>query len=102
MGRRGLYRTRRRAPRACPAYQDLTHKKGRRSRPLTDKDRAKNRTRSRARAKVEHPFLTIKRVPGFTKVRYRSLGKNANGLFAGRGLANLFMARRYLLRHQGA
>jgi hypothetical protein len=30
------------------------------------------------RAKVEHPFCVVKRLWGFTKVRYRGLAKNAN------------------------
>jgi IS5 family transposase len=38
------------------------------------------------RAKVEHPFLILKRVFGFTKVRYRGLEKNATRLFVARGL----------------
>ena len=40
-------------------------------------ERAKNRTKSKVRAKVEHPIGVIKRVFGFTKVRYRGLRKNA-------------------------
>lgn len=82
----------------APNAKDFTHKKGNRSRPLSDEDQAKNRTKSRVRAKVEHPFLILKRVFGFTKVRYRGLGKNASWLFVGCGLVNLYMARRTLLR----
>jgi IS5 family transposase len=44
-------------------------------------ERAKNRTKSHIRAKVEHPFFVLKRVFGFSKVRYRGLAKNANRLF---------------------
>jgi Transposase DDE domain len=33
-------------------------------------ERAKNRTKSRVRAKVEHTIGVIKRVFGFSKVRY--------------------------------
>ena len=47
------------------------------------------------RAKVEHPFLIVKRDFGFTKTRYRGIGKNLNHLhmlFASanwpRGMAN--------------
>ena len=61
-------------------------------------DRSRNRIKSKVRAKVEHPFLVIKRIFGFTKVCYRGLDKNANRLFVVCGLANLFMARRHLLR----
>jgi IS5 family transposase len=35
----------------------------------------------------------IKRVFGFTKVRYRGLAKNANRVFVIAALANIFLAR---------
>ena len=38
---------------------------------------------------------------GFAKVRYRGLKKNAHRLIVTSALANLFMARRHLLRCQG-
>ena len=85
---------RERAPRA----RDFTNRMGHRHRPLSEQERAKNRRKSKVRAKVEHPFLVIKRIFGFTKVRYRGLDKNANRLFTVCGLANLYMARRHLLR----
>jgi IS5 family transposase len=34
-------------------------------------------------------------------VRYKGLMKNANRLFATCALANLYLARHHLLRHQG-
>ena len=82
----------------APKAKDFTNQKGYRSRPLTDEDRAKNRTKSKVRAKVEHPFLVLKRIFGFSKVRYRGLDKNANRVYVACGLANLYMARRMLLR----
>ncbi len=82
----------------APRAKDFTQKKGSRHKALTDAERAKNRTKSRVRAKVEHPFLILKRVFGFDKVRYRGLDKNANWLFVACGLVNLYMARRHLLR----
>ncbi len=39
--------------------------------------RAKNKTKSSVRAKVEHPFLIIKRIFGFVKTRYKGLAKRA-------------------------
>lgn len=57
--------------------------------PLTEADRETNRRKSSIRAKVEHPFLTVKRLWGFAKVRYRGLAKNANRAFAMLALANL-------------
>jgi len=78
--------------------QDFTHQKGYRNRPLSEADATRNRTKSRVRAKVEHPFLVLKRIFGFNKVRYRGLDKNANRLFVACGLVNLYMVRRQLLR----
>lgn len=82
----------------APNAKDFTHQKGCRNRLLSDADAAKNRTKSKVRAKVEHPFLVLKRIFGFNKVRYRGLDKNANRLFVACGLANLYLARRQLLR----
>ena len=55
---------------------------------------AKNRFKSKVRAKVEHSIGVIKRVFGFAKLRYRGLDKNAHRLFVTCALANLFIARR--------
>ncbi len=66
-------------------------------RPLSDRWRMINRARSRTRACGEHAFRVIKHLWGFTKVRYRGLGKNlarAETMFA---LANLYQMRRQLL-----
>ena len=65
---------------------------------IDERTRAKNRTKSKVRAKVEHAIGVIKRVFGFVKVRYRGLAKNANRLFATCALANLYLVRRRLLR----
>jgi IS5 family transposase len=45
---------------------------------------------------VEHILAVLKRVFGFTKVRYRQLNKNANTLFVLCALTNLYLARRRL------
>jgi IS5 family transposase len=82
----------------APNAKDFTNQKGFRNRPLSKEDAAKNRTKSKVRAKVEHPFLVLKRIFGFNKVCYRGLDKNANRLFVACGLVNLYMARRRLLR----
>jgi IS5 family transposase len=82
----------------APNATNFTHKKGCRNLPLSDMERSKNKTKSKVRAKVEHPFLVIKRIFGFCKVRYRGLMKNANWLFVTCGLTNLYMVRRRLLR----
>ena len=82
----------------APKAKDFTHKKGSRHHPLSDADKATNKTKSKVRAKVEHPFLVLKRVFGFRKVRYRGLEKNATRLFVACGLVNLYMVRRRLLQ----
>ena len=82
----------------APGATDFTIRKGSRGRPLSEADKSRNRTKSKVRAKVEHPFLILKRIFGFNKVRYRGLDKNANRLFVACGLVNLYMARRMLLR----
>ena len=38
---------------------------------MDEEERAKNKTKSRVRAKVEHPFLIIKCIFGFVKTRYK-------------------------------
>ena len=48
------------------------------------------------RAKVEHPFLYVKRHFGYAKVRYRGLAKNTQRLMVLLGLANLMRAQRCL------
>ena len=82
----------------APRAKDFSNKKGARNRPLSAEDKRKNRTKSKVRAKVEHPFLILKRIFSFNKVRYRGLYRNANRLFVACGLVNLHMARRQLLR----
>lgn len=69
--------------------------------PLTGAEKARNRRWSAARAFVEHPFHVIKRLWGFTQVRYRGLAKNTARVFALMALANLYRLRRRLLP-QGA
>ena len=48
------------------------------------------------RAKVEHPFLYVKRRFDYAKVRYRGLAKNTERIALLLGLANLMTAERYL------
>ena len=48
------------------------------------------------RAKVEHPFLWVKRHFGYATVRYRGLHKNTQRLALLLGLANLVTAARQL------
>jgi transposase, IS5 family len=73
----------------APRAKDFTNKRAYRNTPLTERDKETNTTKSRVRAKVEHPFLTLKRIWGFAKVRYRGLAKNANRTFAMLALINI-------------
>ena len=49
------------------------------------------------RAKVEHPFLDVKRLWGYAKVRYRGLTKNTERLALLLGLSNLKRAKGLLV-----
>ena len=71
-----------------------------RDRPLSRRWRAINRARSRTRACGEHAFHVVKRLWGFTKVRYRGLTKNLARAFTLFALANLYLVRRQLLPAQ--
>jgi len=65
--------------------------------PLSAYQRHLNRLRSATRARGEHAFHVVKRLWGFTKVRYRGLAKNTARLFTMFALANLYLVRRRLL-----
>lgn len=65
--------------------------------PLSARWRAINRSRSRVRARCEHPFLVVKRLWGFDKVRYRGLAKNTARVYTLFALANLYLVRYRLL-----
>src|SRR5487761_2728558 len=55
-------------------------------------DRAIESRKASVRAKVEHPFLIVKRDFAFTKTRYRGIGKNLNHLHM------LFASANWLMR----
>lgn len=73
----------------APRAKDFTNKRAYRNAPLSDADKETNRRKSGIRAKVEHPFLTLKRLWGFAKARYRGLAKNANRAFAMLAMLNV-------------
>ena len=62
-------------------------------------ERGKTRWKSRTRAKVEHGIGVIKRVFGFTKVRYRGLAKNTHRMRVACGLANGTLDLTHLRSH---
>jgi len=55
--------------------------------------RTRNCNKSRILARVEHVFAVLKRLWGFTKVRYRGLQKKATRAFTAVALANIYLAR---------
>jgi IS5 family transposase len=87
---------------AAPQAQDLTHQRYRYEDRVDEVERAKNRTKSHIRSRVEHVFAVIKLKFGYVKVRYRKIQKNANQGFTLCALSNLFMLRKRLLYLQRA
>jgi transposase, IS5 family len=83
---------------ACEAagIRYRVNRRGTRQHPVSARWRGINRARSRVRAHVEHPYLVVKRLWGFTKVRYRGLAKNTVRVFAAFALANLYLVRYHL------
>lgn len=88
--------------RYAPQAQDFVNRRYRHRGVVDMVGRAKNRTKSKVRATVEHPIGVLNRVFGFAKRRYRDLKKNAHRLTVTRALANLFVTRGHLLRCQDA
>ena len=82
----------------APAALDMTNERVRKIDGQPDEaQRRKNRNKSKVRARVEHVFAVVKRLWGFTKVRYRGLQKNATRAFTALALANIYMSRGMLL-----
>lgn len=82
----------------APRAKDFTNERVRNRQGVVDKaTRAKNRSKSRIRARVEHVFCVVKRLWGFGKVRYRGLAKNATRAFTALALANIYLGRRRLM-----
>ena len=65
---------------------------------LSNKQRARNKKTSSIRAKVEHPFHTLKCKWGHRKTRYRGIFKNKMQLFTIFALSNIFRVRKLLLQ----
>jgi IS5 family transposase len=83
---------------AAPEAQDMTSRRVKTKAGIDEAEKSRNHTKARVRAKVEWPFRILKRVFGFTKVRYRGLKKNHEWLCAGFALANLYHHRKRLAR----
>jgi transposase, IS5 family len=80
----------------APRAKNFTNRRYRYRDAVDEAEKARNRTKSKVRAKVEHSIGVIKRLFGFAKVRYRGLDKNAHRLFVTAALANLFTVRHRL------
>ena len=81
----------------APQAKDFTNQRVRKGGQVDPALRSKNRNKSKVRARVEHVFAVVKRLWGFTKVRYRGLAKNATRSFVALGLANIYLARGRLM-----
>ena len=81
----------------APQARDFTNQRVRSGGEIDELERPKNRNKSRVRARVEHVFAVIKRLWGFSKVRYRGLAKNATRSLVALGLANIYLARQRLV-----
>jgi len=81
----------------APKAKDFTNRQCKWKHYLDKAIQAKNRSKSRIRARVEHSIGVIKRVFRFTKVRYRGLAKNGNRVLVTAALANIFLVRYRLL-----
>ncbi|MBV8893980.1 MAG: IS5 family transposase [Acidobacteria bacterium] len=86
----------------APWAQDHTHRRYRYKNGIDEQERAKDRTKSSVRSKVEHVFHVMKLKFGFVKLRYRGLKKNAHHLFVICGLVNLFLSRKKLMLEASA
>jgi transposase, IS5 family len=78
--------------------RDMTQRRYRYRDRIDVVQQLKNRNKSRLRARGEHPFVILKRIFGFAKVRYRGIAKNAERLYVACALVNLYQLRRPLLR----
>lgn len=82
----------------APKARDFTNCRTRKPGGEADEvKRDKNRNKSKTRARVEHVFAVVKRLWGFTKVRYRGLAKNAGRAFTALALANIYLSRNKLM-----
>lgn len=68
---------------------------------LGDKMEWIEQAKASIRSKVEHPFHVVKNLFHHRKTRYRGLAKNTAQLLTLFGLANLVLARRWLLAPDG-
>ena len=83
---------------AAPAALDMTIRRVKTTAGVDEEQKRKNHTKARVRAKAEWPFRELKRVLGFTKVRYRGLKKNHEWLHVAFAAINIYQHRRRLAK----
>lgn len=81
----------------APEARDFTEKRGRRGRSLSEGEQARNRWKSRIRARVEHVFGVMKHVFGWRKVRFRGIFKNLQYAYSVAASVNVYLHRGTLL-----
>ena len=81
----------------APHAKDFTNRRYRFNGKINEVEKAKNRNKSRVRAKVEHVFGVMKNIFGFRKTRYRGMAKNLHRLEVTAALTNIYTVRRQLL-----
>jgi IS5 family transposase len=81
----------------APRARDFTNQRTRKDGEIDEIERARNRTKSKIRSRVEHVFAVLKRLWGFTKVRCRGLARNAGRAFTALALANIYLSRHRLM-----
>jgi hypothetical protein len=84
----------------APAALDFTQRRCRYKGRIVDEVAwAKNRRKSKVRAKVEHVFQVMKVKFGFVKVRYRGLKKNAHSRLGLKQQRHFVLLRFFFHRH---
>jgi IS5 family transposase len=89
--------------RQCAKEAGVRYRVNRRAKsgqPLSDHQKAINKSRAKVRARGEHAFHVVKHLWGHARVRYRGLAKNLARAFTLFALANLYLLRRRLTSPQ--
>lgn len=81
-----------------PRARDYTERRGSRHRPLSEREKEKNRRKSRIRSRVEHVFGVMKHVFGWRKVRFKGIYKNLQYAYAVAACVNIYLHRHVLFR----
>ena len=81
----------------APQAEDRTCRRWRSKLHVWPAQREANRVHSKTRSRVEHVIGVLKLRFGFSKVRYRGLGKNLHRLQVGFALVNLVTANKHLV-----